>query len=123
MTEDIIPIVEIIKSINPKFKDWHDHLMEYDKNSFAVELEQSIFKTMIVEMKKRTQRWPMKGEQIKASRVIEHHWFKDVIENSKKLEIGQYYTVKKCEPASSWCPVEIEEVEGTFCLSAFEWKN
>ena len=118
---DILPIIEIIKAINPKFQDWYDHIGGYDKSLFELELEQSIFKTILQEMGKRTQRWPMKGEKLKAARVIKHHWFIDVIENSKKLEIGKYYTVKKCEPASSWCPVEIEEIEGTFCLSAFEW--
>ena len=119
---DIDPIIEILKSINPKFKDWYDHVSSYDKSSFSNKLEQSIFKTILQEMALRTRRWPMKGEKIKASRVIEHHWFSDVIENSKKLSIGNYYTVKSCDPASSWCPVEIEEIDGTFCLSSFEWK-
>ncbi len=119
---DISPIIEIIKSINPKFQDWYDHIGPHDKSSFERALENSIFKTILEEMGKRTQRWPAKGEKLKAVREIKHHWFNDVIENSKRLKIGEYYTVKTCEPLSSWCPVEIEEIEGTFCLSAFEWR-
>ncbi len=118
----ISPIIEIIRSINPKFQDWYDHLGPHDKSSFGSELTQGIFSVLHKEMGKRTQRWPAKGEKLKAARAINHHWFSDVIENSKKLELGKFYTVKLCEPVSSWCPVEIEEMDGTFCLSSFEWK-
>jgi hypothetical protein len=50
------------------------------------------------------------------------HWFRNVRENCAKLQIGETYTVKECNVASSWCEILLEEIEGSFCLSAFEWK-
>ena len=117
---DITPIVEYITTINPKFQDWFNHLSSYDKYSFEGNLDQVIFKLILEEMGKKKQRWPNKGDKIKAAREIKHHWFREVIENSKKLEIGQWYTVKSCEVYSSWCKIEIEEMEGSFCRSTFE---
>lgn len=108
---------------NPDFVDWYDHLCSRDKSMFESELEQTMLKVVVQQMARRKQRWPKVGEKIKAIRSIDVHWFRNVIENSKKLKIGETYTVKKCDPASSWCPVEIEEIEGTFCLSCFDWKN
>ncbi len=117
---DITPIVDHIASINPKFKDWYDHISQYDKSSFEIELEQRIFRLILEKIGEKTQRWPCKGDKIKAAREIKHHWFCDVIENSKLLTIGEYYTVKTCEVYSSWCKIEIEEIEGAFCRSSFE---
>lgn len=108
---------------NPDFADWYNHLCSRDKSMFESELEQTMLKVVVQQMARRKQRWPAKGEKIIAVKnEIKHHWFTNVITNAKKLQIGQSYTVKKCDPASSWCPVEIEEIEGTFCLTCFEWK-
>lgn len=109
---------------NPDFKDWYDHLGSRYQSIFENDLEQLILQRVVQQMARLKQRWPMAGEKIIAAKnEIKHHWFIDVKENAKKLEVGQEYTVKKCDPASSWCPVEIEEIEGTFCLSCFEWKH
>ena len=116
-------IAALKEESDPKFADWYDHLHQYDRSSFEIELEQTILKVVVQQMSRRKQRWPAKGEKIIAAKnEIKHHWFTNVIANAKKLEVGQSYTVKKCDPASSWCPVEIEEIEGTFCLSCFDWK-
>ncbi len=119
----ITKVIEVLKEeSSPDFKDWHCHLSSRDRELFEIELEQTMLKVVIQQMAKRIQRWPAVGEKIRARKSIGIHWFRNVIENSKKLEIGKEYTVKKCNPASSWCPVEIEEIEGTFCLSCFDWK-
>ena len=116
-------IAALKEESDPKFADWYDHLHQHDRSSFEIELEQTMLKIVIQQMARRKQRWPAKGEKIIAAKnEIKHHWFTNVIANAKKLEVGQSYTVKKCDPASSWCPVEIEEIEGTFCLSCFDWK-
>lgn len=116
-------IAALKEESDPKFADWYDHLHQHDRSSFEIELEQTVLKVVVQQMARRKQRWPAKGEKIIAAKnEIKHHWFTNVIANAKKLEVGQSYTVKKCDPASSWCPVEIEEIEGTFCLSCFDWK-
>jgi hypothetical protein len=37
------------------------------------------------------------------------HWFRDRIENAKKLEVGKTYTVKEISVASSSTSVTLEE--------------
>ena len=66
--------------------------------------------------------WPQKGEKLIATNNKIRHWFKTVNESCAKLEIGQTYTVKECNVASSWCEILLEEMEGSFSLSAFDWK-
>jgi len=39
------------------------------------------------------------------------HWFRDRIENAKKLEVGKPYTVKEISVASSSTSVTLEETE------------
>lgn len=56
------------------------------------------------------------------------HWFNNIKRNSEKLVIGQSYTVRYVEIASSWTLVKLEEFPETeihgddwFCLGTFEW--
>lgn len=53
---------------------------------------------------------------------VNSFWYWSVIKAAKKLlEIGKEYTVKKCEPFSSWVAVELEEFPGErFSLSWFK---
>ncbi len=38
------------------------------------------------------------------------HWFTDIRQNAKdNLTIGNIYTLSNCDPASSWCPIKLEE--------------
>ena len=67
-------------------------------------------------------RWPKLGEKLIAAKHLEWHWFTNVIENSKKLEIGKQYTIKSVDVLSSWCKIEIEEIDGWFSLQSFKWK-
>jgi hypothetical protein len=66
--------------------------------------------------------WPAKGDKLVCNKTELKHWFRSVIENCAKLEIGQTYTVKECNVASSWCEILLEELEGSFSLSVFDWK-
>lgn len=119
--EDLIPeIIEILKQ-DAKFADWHSHLSRYDKSTFYNDLEQSVLRTVLAAKTKFKQRWPAKGDKLVAKNNQIKHWFRSVTENCAKLEIGREYTVKNCEVASSWCAVELEELDGDFSLAAFEW--
>lgn len=120
----ITKVIAVLKEESlPDFADWYNHLGSRYQSIVDSELEQTILEKVIQQMSRYKQRWPMAGEKIVAAKnEIKHHWFTNVIANAEKLEIGETYTVKKCDPASSWCPVEIEEIEGTFCLSCFDWK-
>jgi len=71
---------------------------------------------------KYKQRWPTKGDKLICKKNDLQHWFKSVKENCAKLKIGETYTVKGRNVASSWCEILLEEMEGSFCLSAFDWK-
>jgi hypothetical protein len=53
--------------------------------------------------------WPKPGDKLKFLGAGRYHFFTSVIEEGKKLKIGDVFTVKKCEPASSWCPIYFEE--------------
>jgi MoaA/NifB/PqqE/SkfB family radical SAM enzyme len=49
------------------------------------------------------------GDQIVFKKAGEWHYFKDRIENAKKLEEGKIYTVKEISVASSSTGVKLEE--------------
>ena len=66
--------------------------------------------------------WSTKGDKLICKKTEVKHWFRSVTENCAKLKIGETYTVKECNVASSWCEILLEEMEGRFCLSAFDWK-
>lgn len=40
---------------------------------------------------------------------IEHHWFTNILENAKKLKVGQIYTITSIDPASSWTACTLAE--------------
>lgn len=65
--------------------------------------------------------------EFKGANVI---WFKNVARNAEKLVIGQIYTVRAVEPASSWCCIKLDEFPETevfgddwFSLSFFKLPN
>ncbi len=65
--------------------------------------------------------------EFKGSRPI---WFANVLKNAGKLVVGQEYTIRSVEPASSWCCIKLEEFPETevfgddwFSLSFFTRKN
>ena len=117
------PIASLLLNLkeDSKFADWYDHLSIYDKSTFYSDLEQGVLKTILAAKTKFKTRWPSKGDRLVAKNNQIQHWFRSVIENCAKLEIGREYTVKSCEVASSWCLIELEELSGGFSLSAFEW--
>ena len=53
--------------------------------------------------------WPKTGDKLKFLGAGKWHFFTNVIEESKKLKVGDIFTVSKCIPASSWCPIYFEE--------------
>lgn len=113
-------ISELLK--NERFADLYNHLSHYDKPRFEHDINNAIFATFLAAKEKYKQRWPAKGDKLVVIRNNIIHWYKNIIENCAKLEIGQTYTVKECNVASSWCEILLEELEGQFCLSAFNWK-
>ena len=52
-----------------------------------------------------------RGDKIIFKKAGEWHYFKDRIENAKKLEEGKTYTVKEISVASSSTGVRLEETE------------
>ena len=107
---------------NENFADFYNHLSCYDKPMFERDLENAIYTTFLAAKDKYTQRWPAKGDKLVCKKNDLQHWFKSVKENCAKLKIGETYTVKECNVASSWCEILLEEMEGSFSLSAFDWK-
>lgn len=107
---------------NEKFADWFNHLSPYDKCSFDRELSNTVYTTFLAAKEKYKQRWPAKGDKLFCKKNNLKHWFSDVTENCAKLQIGETYAVKECNVASSWCEILLEEMEGSFCLAAFDWK-
>lgn len=67
-------------------------------------------------------KWPKQGDKI-TFKGVQHFWFLNIIKAAQELlEVGKVYTVKKCEPFSSWVAVELEEVpEQRFTLSFFDY--
>ena len=53
--------------------------------------------------------WPKPGDKLKFVGAGKFHFFTDVIENAKSLNVGDIFTVSECKPASSWCPVKFVE--------------
>lgn len=51
------------------------------------------------------------GDKITFKKAGEWHYFRDRIENAKKLEEGKTYTVKEISVASSSTGVKLEETE------------
>jgi hypothetical protein len=49
------------------------------------------------------------GDQIVFKKAGTWHYFRDRIENAKKLEVGKTYTVKEISVASSSTGVKLEE--------------
>lgn len=102
--------------------DFYNHLSRYDKLSFESSLNSAIYGAFLAAKDKYKQRWPAKGDKLVCKKNDLQHWFKSVKENCAKLKIGETYTVKECNVASSWCEILLEEMEGSFSLSAFDWK-
>lgn len=63
----------------------------------------------VCQEKREKSRWPAPGTKLKynGERI---HWFDDMRQSVRdNLVIGEIYTLKTCQPASSWCPVTLEE--------------
>lgn len=106
---------------NENFADFYYHLSWYDKESLENSLNNAIYTTFLAAKDKYNQRWPAKGDKLVCKKNNLKHWFRSVMENCTKLQIGETYTVKECNVASSWCEILLEEMEGSFSLSAFDW--
>jgi hypothetical protein len=50
------------------------------------------------------------GAKVKFSTPMSDHWFTNVVEDQKLLEVGKEYTVRKVEVASSATYVWLEEI-------------
>jgi len=107
---------------NEKFADFYNHLSHYDKPSFENDLNNAIYAVFWAAKDECKQRWPAKGDKLVCKKNDLRHWFTSVVINCAKLQIGGTYTVKECNVASSWCEILLEEMEGSFSLSAFDWK-
>jgi hypothetical protein len=52
---------------------------------------------------------PPKGTKIKFVKPIKIHWFNNIVEDQKLLEVGRIYTVEKVEMASSATYIWLQE--------------
>lgn len=50
------------------------------------------------------------GTKVKFTKPIKIHWFNNLVEDQKLLEVGKEYTIKKVEVASSATYVWLEEI-------------
>jgi hypothetical protein len=68
--------------------------------------------------------FPRDGQKIKAITNKTNSWFIQVVEDTKKLEIGKEYTVLKTELNSSTSYVWLEEFgeDVFFNICSFEWE-
>jgi hypothetical protein len=68
--------------------------------------------------------YPKDGQKIKTITNNTNSWFLQVVEDTKKLEIGKEYTVLKTELNSSSSYVWLSEFGGDmfFNLHSFEWE-
>ena len=68
--------------------------------------------------------FPRDGQKIKAIANETQSWFTNVMEDTKKLEVGKEYTVRKTELNSSTSYVWLEEFgeDMFFNLHSFEWE-
>lgn len=69
-------------------------------------------------------KWPKAGDKV-TFRGVNHFWYWSIIKAAKELlEMDKEYTVKKCEPFSSWVAVELEEFPGErFSLGFFNYEK
>jgi hypothetical protein len=51
-----------------------------------------------------------KGTKVKFVKPIEIHWFNNLVEDQKLLEVGNIYTVEKVEVASSSTYLWLQEI-------------
>ena len=76
-------------------------------------------------------RIPNKGQKIRFANPAKIHWFTNVVDDQKLLEVGAEYTVDKIHIASSATYVWLEEIEcydeerelPFFNLHSFEWED
>ena len=66
--------------------------------------------------------WPKIGSKV-TFKGLHMFWFTNIVEAANKLlEFDVEYTIKKIEPASSWCSVTLEEFpDQQFALSFFHY--
>ena len=50
------------------------------------------------------------GTKVKFTKPIKIHWFNNLVEDQKLLEVGKEYTIKRVEVASSTTYVWLEEI-------------
>ena len=50
------------------------------------------------------------GTKVKFTKPIKIHWFNNLVEDQKLLEVGKEYTIKRVEVASSATYVWLEEI-------------
>ena len=75
------------------------------------------------------QKWPKIGDKLKfTGKTFAFHT--NVMKNADKLLLGQEYTVREVDVASSWCLIKLQEFPETevygedwFSLSFFDWKS
>jgi len=71
---------------------------------------------------------PIEGQKVVFTTPCEHHWFRNVIEDQSLLSVGETYTVKRIEVASSatylWLeefPVDESWGRPFFNMHSFSW--
>lgn len=78
---------------------------------------------------KKKMGFPEDGQKVVFSEPLSIHWFTNVVEDQKLLEVGKQYTVRKTQLNSSSSFVWLEEVEvydaerdlPFFNLWSFDW--
>lgn len=88
--------------------------------------EQKIIKSIEIQEKIRALRtelqgWPKVGDKVEF-KGITPFWFTNIVENGRKLTVGQIYTLSYVQVNSSSCIVKLEEYgEDEFSFSFFKW--
>jgi len=92
------------------FKDKWENLLDCDTRE-ALRLEYAM----------ESGEWPRPGDRLKFISIPEIHWYEEIITNSRKLTVGEIYTVTKVDLGSSYCYVCLEGFgEDIFSFISFE---
>jgi hypothetical protein len=80
---------------------------------------------------KKKMRFPEDGQKVIFKEPLTIHWFSNVVQDQKLLELGKEYTVRKTQLNSSSSFIWLEEVEAYsieqdlpfFNLWSFDWEG
>lgn len=84
-------------------------------------LEQIKLQEKIRGLRTELQGWPKVGDKVEFEGITPF-WFANIVENGRKLTVGQIYTLSYVQVNSSSCIVKLEEYgEDEFSFGFFKW--